>query len=165
MNLEEFSKKIEEFKTRPVPGKHIYVWNDEKNSLLQLTKAGLTKQFDLALEIEVDENRENERIVRREIEKALENKLSQLYSEVQNEGEQQILVVLSANLLARYRIGLTVFYSYYIGDRTMVVLVVPKPEDLNSLSFPEYVEYDPNETLKYLINLVGSENVVGGKHD
>jgi hypothetical protein len=163
MNLEEFSKKIEEIKTRPIPGKHVYVWNDEKNSLLQLTKAGLTKQFDLALEIEVDENRENERIVRREIEKALENKLSQLYSEVQNEGEQQILVVLSANLLARYRMGLTVFYSYYIGDRTMVVFVVPKPEDLKSLNFPEYIEYDPNETLKYLINLVGSENVVGGK--
>jgi len=163
MNLEEFRKNIEEFKKRPIPGKHIYVWNDEKNLLLQLTKAELTKQFDLALEIEVDENRENERIVRREIEKALENKLSQLYSEVQNEGEQQILVVLSVNLLARYGIGLTVFYSYYIGDRTMVVFVVPKPEVWNSLTFPEYVKYDPNETLKYLINLVGSENVVGGK--
>ena len=163
MKLEEFRKNIEEFKTRPIPGKHVYVWNDEKNLLLQLTKAEFTKQFDLALEIGVDENRANERIVCREIEKALEDRLSELYSEVQKQGEQQILVVLSANLLARYGIGLTVFYSYYIGDRTMVVFVVPKPKDLNNLTFPEYVDYDPTGTLKYLVNLVGSENVVGGK--
>lgn len=163
MNLEDFRKNIAEFKTRPIPGKHIYVWNDEKSPLLQLTEAEFTEQFDLALEIGVDENRANERIVRREIEKALENRLSQLYSEVQKRGGQQILVVLSANLLARYGIGLTVFYNYYIGDRTMVIFVVPKPKDLNSLTFPEYIEYDANETLKYLTNLVGSENVVGGK--
>ena len=163
MNLEEFKKSIEEFKTRPIPGKHVYVWNDDKNSFLLLTKAEFTKELDLALDIGVDENRANERIVRREVEKALKNRLSQLYSEVQKQGEQQILMVLSANLLARYKIGLTVFYSYYIGDRTMVVFVVPKPKDLNSSTFPEYVEYDPNETLKYLTSLVGSENVVGGK--
>ena len=163
MNLEEFRKNIEEFKTKPIPGKHVYVWNDEKNSFLQLTEVEFTKQFDLALEIGIDENRANGRIVRREIEKALENRLSEFYSEVQKRGQQQILVVLSANLLARYGIGLTVFYSYYIGDRTMVVFVVPKPKDLNNLTLPEYVEYDPNKTLKYLINLVGSENVVGGK--
>jgi len=163
MNLEEFKKSIEEFKTRPIPGKHVYVWNDEKNSFLRLTKAEFTKELDLALDVGVDENRANERIVRRGVEKALKNRLSQLYSEVQKQGEQQILMVLSGNLLARYKIGLTVFYSYYIGDRTMVVFVVPRPKDLNSLTFPEYVEYDPNETLKYLTNLVGSENVVGGK--
>lgn len=163
MNLEEFRKNIEEFKTKPIPGKHVYVWNDEKNSFLQLTEAEFTKQFDLALEIGIDENRANGRIVRREIEKALENRLSEFYSEVQKRRQQQILVVLSANLLARYGIGLTVFYSYYIGDRTMVVFVVPKPKDLNNSTLPEYVEYDPNKTLKYLINLVGSENVVGGK--
>ncbi len=163
MNLEEFRKNIEEFKTRPIPGKHVYVWNDDKNSFLLLAKAAFTKELDLALDIGVDENRANQRTVRQEVEKALKIRLSQLYSEVQRQGRQQILMVLSANLLARYKVGLTVFYSYYIGDRTMVVFVVPRPKDLNSLTLPEYVEYDPNETLKYLMNLLGSENIVGGR--
>ena len=39
----------------------------------------------------------------------------------------------------------------------MVVFVVPKPQ---ALVLPDYVRYDPDETLNYLGNLVQPENIV-----
>jgi hypothetical protein len=102
----------------------------------------------------------NALVVRKQIEKTLEHKLFELYSDVQKRGKQQILVVLSSSILARYKIGLTVFYNYYLGDHTMVIFVVPIPKFLNDLKLPEYVKYDPNETLKYISSLTQPENVI-----
>jgi hypothetical protein len=163
MILDDFRKMIDDFRTRPAPGKHVYVWNDEKSRFLEFVDKELIMELDVALETGVYENEVAQQDIRRKIEKALETRLSELYSQVQNRGDQQILAVTSPSVLAKYRIGLTVFYSYYLGDRTMVVFIVPKPKDLDHLTFPEYIEYDPDGTLKYLANLVGFENVVEGK--
>lgn len=159
MNTEEFKKVATELKERPVPGKHVYVWNGDEDVLLEIVGKELACEFDLAADIQVDESYDqNETGFSRRIERSLEKKLFELYSEVNDREKQQILVVSSSSILARYKMGLTVFYDYYLGDRTMVVFVVPKPEVL--AIFPDYVRYAPDETLKYLGNLVQPENIV-----
>lgn len=163
MILGDFKKIIDEFRTRPIPGKHAYVWNEDKNRFTELVNKDLIRELDMALEISADENEAGQAGIRRCIEKTLETKLSELYSQVQKGGVQQILAVTSPSILARYRIGLTVFYNYYLGDRTMVVFIIPRPKNLENFAFPEYVQYNPDGTVKYLANLVGLENVVGGE--
>ena len=159
MNAEEFKKVATELKERPIPGKHVYVWNGDENALFEIVGKGLAQEFNLAKDIQVDESYDlNETGFPRRIERALEKKLFELYSEVSDREKQQILIVSSSSILARYKMGLTVFYDYYLGDRTMVVFVVPKPQVL--ANFPEYVRYYPDETLKYLGNLVQPENIV-----
>lgn len=159
MNAEDFKKVVAELKERPIPGKHVYVWNGDENALIEIIGKGLTREFDLATDIQVDGSyNHSETGFSRLMEKAFERKLFEFYSEVSDLKKQQILVVSSSSILSRYKIGLTVFYDYYIGDRTMVVFVVPKPQVL--ANFPEYVRYDPDETLKYLGNLVQPENIV-----
>jgi hypothetical protein len=159
LNTEEFKKVATELKERPVPGKHVYVWNSDEDVLLEIVGKGLAWEFDLATDIQVDESYDqSETGFPRRIERSLEQKLFELYSEVNDREKQQILIVSSSSILARYKMGLTVFYDYYLGDRTMVVFVVPKPQVL--ASFPDYVRYDPDETLKYLGNLVQPENIV-----
>lgn len=159
MKTEEFRKVATELKERPVPGKHVYVWNGDEDVLLEIVGKGLACEFDLAADIQVDESYDqSETGFSRRIERSLEKKLFELYSEINDQEKQQILIVSSSSILARYKMGLTVFYDYYLGDRTMVVFVVPKPQVL--ASFPDYVRYDPDETLKYLGNLVQPENIV-----
>lgn len=163
MILDDFKKMVDDFRTRPAPGKHVYVWNDEKSRFLEFVDKDLIMELDVALAAGVYEDEVGQKDIPRKIEKALETKLFELYSQVQKGGMQQVLAVTSPSVLARYRIGLTAFYNYYLGDHTMVVLIVPKPKNLDNLAFPEYIQYDPDETMKYLANLVGFENVVGGK--
>jgi hypothetical protein len=161
----DFKKIVDEFRARPMPGKHVYVWNGDKDSLLRIIGENRTEEIDLCKDIEIGAatNEVNESAIRRQIEKTLESKLFELYSGVQKRGKQQILIVLSSSILARYRIGLTVFYNYYLGDHTMVVFVVPVPKVLNDLNLPEYIRYYPDETLKYLGALAQPENIIGGK--
>jgi len=165
--FEEFRKFVAEFRVRPIPGKHVYVWNGGKDSLLEILGKNQTEEIDLCLCAGIDPEalREevNESAARKQIEKTLEDKLFELYSDIQKRGKQQILVVLSPSILARYKIGLTVFYNYYLGDHTMVVFVVPTAKFLNDLNLPNYVKYEPYETLKYLRALTQAENVIEAK--
>jgi hypothetical protein len=167
MIFRDFKKFVVEFKTRPMPGKHVYVWNDDADSLLGMLGEDLAEELDLSSDIEigtvVDET--NEVVVRRNVEKKLERRLSELYAETQKRNKQQVLVVTSSSILARYKIGLTAFFSYYLGDHTMVILMVPKTKAVGDLNLPEYVKYDPNETLKYLSIVAQPENVIGGNEN
>jgi hypothetical protein len=159
----DFKRMVEDFKTRPAPGKHAYVWNDDKSQLFEFLDKDLAVELDMIIETVACKIDGSQKDVRREIEKILETRLSELYSQVQEGGKQQVLVITSPSVLARYRLGLTVFYNYYLGDRTMAVFIVPRPKNVEGLTFPGYVQYDPEETLKYLASLVGPENVVEAK--
>lgn len=163
MMLDNFRKMIAAFKSRPVPGKHVFVWNDEKAQFFELVGKDLIMELDVAAATQFTESEVDEMSIRRKIEKTLQAKLSSLYEQVCKEDKQQLLVVTSASILARYGVGLTAFYDFYLGDRTMVVFIVPKPKNMDFLIFPEYVRYDPEGTLKYLANLAGFENVVEAK--
>lgn len=158
MNLEDFKKVVDQLKERPLPGKQVYVWNGDEKSLLGVISEELIQKLDLASDVQLEETNDyNETHFSRLIEKEIENKLIGFYSEVTDLKKQQVLVVSSSSILSRYKIGLTAFYNFYVGDRTMVVFVVPKPQ---VLVLPDYVRYDPDGTLKYLGNLVQPENIV-----
>lgn len=163
MIIEDFRKIVSDLKAGPIPGKHAYVWSGDKDSLLEITGKTLGEELDLSSDIDVDVSDEerNESDLGRLIEKALERKLFELYSEVSRQGKQQMLVVCSSSILARYKMGLTIFYNYYLGDHTKVTFVAPKPQTLINLTLPDYVKYDPEDTLKYLGNLLLTENIVG----
>jgi hypothetical protein len=154
--VDDYRKIINDLKTRPIPGKHAYVWNSDKDSLLEIIGKPLGVELDLSSDVDVDisDEERNESDVRRLIEMALERRLNELYSEVNRHGKQQMLVVCSSSILARYKMGLTVFYNYYLGDRTKVTFVAPRPQTLMNLSLPDYVKCDPEETIKYFGNLV-----------
>jgi len=167
MTFQDFKKFVEEFKTRPIPGKHVYVWNGDANSLLEFLGEETREELDLSSDIEIGtaSDEVSEGALGRSIEKKLESRLSELYAEVQKRHSQQVLVVTSASILARYRIGLTVFFNHYLGDHTMVAFVVPKAKAMGDLNLPTYVRYNPNETLKYFSALAQPENVVGVKQN
>ena len=163
MTFQDFKKFVDEFKTRPIPGKHVYVWNGDANSLLEILGEDITEELDLSSDIEIGTaaDEASEVVLGRKIERKLEGRLSELYAEIRKRNKQQVLVVTSSSILARYKIGLTAFFSYYLGDHTMVILMVPKTKAVGDLNLPEYVKYDPNETLKYLSILAQPENVIG----
>jgi len=167
VTFQDFKKFVDEFKTRPIPGKHVYVWNGDANSLLEILGEEIREELDLSSDIEIGTSADeaNGVVLGRNIERKLESKLSELYAEVQERHRQQVLVVTSSSILARYKIGLTVFFNYYLGDHTMVVFVVPKAKAVGDLNLPGYVRYNPNETLKYLSALAQPENVVGVKQN
>jgi hypothetical protein len=160
--VEDFKKILRELESGPIPGKHVYIWNGDRDSLLRIMERSLAEELDLssAINVDVDENQSNGLAFSRAIEKALEKKLYELYSEATQRGKQQMLIVTSPSILARYQIGLTAFYNYYIGDRTKVILVVPKSQALVGLGLPDYVRYQPEETMKYLSNVAQPENIV-----
>lgn len=167
MTFQDFKKFVDEFKTRPIPGKHVYVWNGDADSLLEILGEDIAEELDLSSDIEIGTSSDevSEVLLGRSIERKLEGRLSELYIEVQKRNKQQVLVVTSSSILARYKIGLTVFFNYYLGDHTMVAFVVPKAKAVSDLNLPEYLRYNPNETLKYLSALAQPENVVGVKQN
>jgi hypothetical protein len=130
------------------------------DSLVEITGKTITKELDLSsdLNIDVSEEEADEQVVSRSIKKALEKRLFELYSEATTQGKPELLIVKSSSILARYRIGLSAFYSYFLGDNTKVVFLAPKPQA--TLNIPDYVKYDPEEAVKYLSNQVSEENIV-----
>lgn len=160
MIVEDFRKIIADFRDGPIPGKHAYVWTGDIDSLVEITGRTIAKELDLSsdLNINVSDEEADEKVVGRTIEKALEKRLFELYSEANKQGKPKLLIVKSSSILARYRIGLAAFYSYFLGDNTKVVLMAPRPQA--SLNLPEYVKYDAEEVAKYLGNQVSEENIV-----
>jgi hypothetical protein len=58
-----------------------------------------------------------------------------------------ILVVKSIGLLARYNVGLKAFYDWFIGDFTMVVLLLDGGTE--KVDWPEEVRCEGNRLLSY----------------
>lgn len=62
-------------------------------------------------------------------------------------GNRVVLVVQSIGLLARYEVGLKEFYDWFIGDFSMVILVLDLGTD--KFEWPEEVVCEPNHLLGY----------------
>jgi hypothetical protein len=58
-----------------------------------------------------------------------------------------ILVVKSIGLLARYNMGLKVFYDWFIGDFTMIILLLDGGSE--KVDWPEEVRCESNRILNY----------------
>jgi hypothetical protein len=62
-------------------------------------------------------------------------------------GNRVVLVVKSIGLLARYQAGLQEFYNWFVGDFTLVVLLLDLGAD--KFEWPEEVACEPNRLLGY----------------
>lgn len=58
-----------------------------------------------------------------------------------------VLVVKSIGLLARYDVGLKTFYDWFVGDFTLVILLLDL--GVEKLEWPEEVVCEPNRLLGY----------------
>jgi hypothetical protein len=58
-----------------------------------------------------------------------------------------ILVVKSIGLLARYSVGLTMFYDWFVGSFTLVILLLEGGQE--TTDWPEEVRCESNRLLKY----------------
>jgi hypothetical protein len=62
-------------------------------------------------------------------------------------GKRTALLVRSAALLARYRVGVRDFYEWFCDDFSMVILLVERPAAEEQ--WPEEVECNPNRMVEY----------------
>lgn len=62
-------------------------------------------------------------------------------------GKQTALLVRSAALLARYRVGVRDFYEWFCDDFSMVILLVERPAAAEQ--WPEEVDCNPNRMVEY----------------
>jgi hypothetical protein len=168
MNLQELKSLALELSARPIQGKRLFVFTgtieELNNHLNDEDIVGISKHLDLN-QLLIDENitLESEDAIKKALRRALKTTLEQYYRELKG---QQILVVTSPELLARYRIELTPFYEYYVSDRTMVIIVSPRIKistRTQRLKNFYYIEIDENSCINYLKKIVGEENFIGGE--
>ena len=62
-------------------------------------------------------------------------------------GKRTVLIVRSAGLLARYRVGVRDFYEWFCDDFSMVILLVERPAV--DEEWPEEVDCNPNRLVEY----------------
>jgi hypothetical protein len=163
MKKTEFTKLIDSFQRDTMPGKQAFVWHGDKDSLLSaISKIIPTVVINLLSDLNLRSTTTNsdEKTFSVYIQEALEKKLIGLYQEVASLQSNQILIILNSQILARYKIGLVTFYDYYLGDRTKIVFVVPKSQNILALNLPEYVQYEPNKTIDYLAKLTQNQQII-----
>ncbi|GFP32118.1 hypothetical protein HKBW3S42_00423, partial [Candidatus Hakubella thermalkaliphila] len=152
MKKEDFVELLKKLRERPVSGRKLFVWVGDKQSITDILPAEITNEVDL-LQIIPDESCSDDANIQRELRKIVRETLQQ---GVQSLKGQQVLLVSNSWVLARYKVPLSVFYKYYLGDRTLVVLQVDK--SMFSGKLPEYVRLRENITLEYFRNLLPEEN-------
>lgn len=152
MKKEDFVELLEKLIERPVSGRKLFVWIGNKQSITDILPAEITNEVDL-LHIIPDESCSDDVSIQRELRKIMKEMLQQ---GVQSLKGQQVLLVSNSWVLARYKVPLSVFYKYYLGDRTLVVLRVDKSTFSGKLA--EYVRFRENITLDYFKNLLAEEN-------
>jgi hypothetical protein len=156
MNIEELKSLSHMLSKSPVYGKRLYLWNGDLSSLEKILPQKIIKLFNIAYLPISSDSFINDKYLQKEIRTSLKHHLSSFYSELKG---QQILIVQSPEILARYNIGLNPFYDHYICDRTMVILVVPIFENL--LNIPkDCIDIDENATLRYFQNILYENDII-----
>lgn len=168
MNLQELRSLALELTARPIQGKRLFIFTgtDEelKNHLNNKDIIQISKYLDLnQLSINEDIKLASDDSIKKALRRTLKTTLEQYYRELKG---QQILIVTSPEILARYRLELTPFYEYYVSDRTMVIIVSPRIKistRTQRLKNFDYLEIDENSCINYLKKIVGEENLIGGE--
>lgn len=160
MKIKEFILLAKDLQNGPIPGKRIFVWNDDIEELYEYLPNKIIKELNISQLPLSKENLTNDVNIQKDIKKALNRELENYLSQLNG---QQILIVYGTELIARYNIGLRSFYDYYIGDKTMVVLINPfiHLENIQSFISHDYVEINENATLRYFHNILEDENFIG----
>ena len=155
MTETEFKKIIGRFIERPIPGRKLFIWHRYKEELFPLLPERLITEMDiLELASSISSSyTDSHDDIQKELRKTVTKKLNELVSIVDG---QQILVVSNTQLLARYKVPLSIFYSNYLMDRTIAILVIPRFRFEKTL--PEYIKFNKEDVFKYFQNLLAEEN-------
>ena len=97
----------------------------------------------------------NEKKLQKALQTELNKALQKCYSQLSAQG---ILLVLDAELLARYRIGLQPFYDYFVGDRTMTILLISSAKISMDANLRGYFTLDDGSVLSYLKPLLAQND-------
>lgn len=151
MNSEDFKKLVTRFVKNYLPGRKLFIWVGKKETLICFLPPEIIKEIDLFKLISSEGASEYG------AEKTIRSVLLQVAKNVSPLAKsKQILVLTNAYILARYKIPLTPFYDYYLGDQTIVVLQIPKFSFLNEL--PSYINYDSSLVINYFKKILPEEH-------
>jgi hypothetical protein len=101
--------------------KELVMWIGSEKTLQQALGSAKTLTIDLLDLFDLDNLPSDDASTRDQLRDRLRDKLRAIQHGPDN---RVILVVKSIGLLARYNVGLTVFYDWFIGDFTMAVLLL-----------------------------------------
>ena len=129
--------------------KELNLWVGPERPLRELLEGLRVETLDLLDLIEVDESSEDDD-VRRQLTQAIRQHLKAIPRE---RSQQLVLIVLSAGLLARFRVGVREFYEWFCDDFSMSFLVVEGR--CNDVEWPDEVECHPNQLIDYFSETSG----------
>lgn len=124
--------------------KELVMWIDSEKALQQVLGSAKSLTIDLLDLFDLENLPADDESTRDQLRDRLRDKLRAIQHGPDN---QVILVVKSIGLLARYNVGLNVFYDWYIGDFAMVVLLLDGGTE--KVDWPEEVRCESNRLLSY----------------
>lgn len=159
MNLDELKVIASELNERPKYGKRVFAWVGSQDKLYAVLPSEITKPINIS-GLQFHQNSED---VKRDIRNTLNNKLQEITAGLRS---QQILVVEDAVLLARYGVEITGFYDWYVGDKTMVIFLIPdldkaesRMQDICDIG-GGCIEFKKEKILRYFGSHIGDENII-----
>jgi len=124
--------------------KELVMWMGTEKALHQALGPGKTVILDLLDLFDLGNLPADDESTRDQLRDRLRDKLRAIQRGPDN---RVILVVKSIGLLARYNVGLKAFYDWFIGDFTMVVLLLDSGTE--KVEWPEEVRCEGNRLLSY----------------
>lgn len=152
MKLEVFDRVVKRFRERPISGRKLYLYRGKLEPIKNIFPSEILKEIDL-LRIIPDEDYPDDTSIQKSIKDALKFILQENIKSLKG---QQVLFIINSWVLARYKIPIAIFYQYYLGDKTMVILHIHKINFDGSL--PKYVTFKENIVFKYFEKLLPEEN-------
>jgi len=124
--------------------KELVMWTGSEKALHQAVGAAKTITLDLLDLFDLENLPVDDESTRGHLRDTLREKLQAIPRGPDN---HVVLIVKSIGLLARYNVGLKVFYDWFIGDFTMVVLLLDGGTE--NVDWPEEVRCEGNRLLGY----------------
>jgi hypothetical protein len=156
MNKDELIKLAWQFSKRPVLsmiGRHLYLWHGDFEMLSGEIPAGISEEFNLYKLIPLLPQTPNSREGAMSlIQKAIKNKL---YKFIPSE-KQRIILITGCDLLSRYKVPLTDFFSISSESILFIFIISPKETFFHPTSpLPDFVSLNPAHTFNYLKGIIG----------
>ena len=124
--------------------KEILLWAGSEKSLQQALGPETFILLDLLDLFDPSNLPPDEDTTRDQLRDRLRSHLKEIHSGPDN---RVILVVKSIGLLARYSVGLTMFYDWFVGSFALVILLLEGGQE--TTEWPEEVRCESNRLLKY----------------
>ena len=152
MKIDEFMTLIKKFSNRPIPGRKFYIYQGSRESIKKMLPSEMVKEIDL-LQLLPNSNFPDDNSIQRAVKSALKDNLQQSIKLLTG---RQILLIISAWILVRYRVPPSIFYQYYLSDKTMVIVVIERTDFHENI--PAYVTLNNNIVLNFFRDSLPEEN-------